>query len=126
MFFIVVYDASGKAFASGSGFFISSSGLAVTNFHVINGAASAKIMTTDYEVYNVAGIYDFREDYDLALLQINGSDFPYLEIGNSSTAKTGATVYTIGSPIGLDNTFLRASFQTRPVYSVIPRELHTD
>jgi S1-C subfamily serine protease len=105
VFFIEVYDSAGKALGSGSGFFISSNGIAVTNYHVIKGAASAKIMTTDGSVYDVAGIYDSSEGRDLALLQINGSSFPYLEIGDSSLIITGATVYTIGSPKGLDNTF---------------------
>ncbi|NLA87132.1 MAG: hypothetical protein GX847_07620, partial [Clostridiales bacterium] len=65
VFYIELYDSSGDAFASGSGFFISSDGLAVTNFHVIDGASSAKILATDGSVYDVAGVYDYNEDYDL-------------------------------------------------------------
>lgn len=105
VFYIELYNSTGTAYASGSGFFINSDGLAVTNFHVIDGASSAKIMTSDGAVYNVAGVYDYNEEYDLALLQITGSGFPYLELGDSSTVVTGATVYAIGSPKGLDNTF---------------------
>jgi S1-C subfamily serine protease len=104
VFFIAVYDASGNPFATGSGFFINSSGLAVTNYHVIDGAYSAKIQTTDKNTYDIAGVYDYNEDYDLALVQINGSGFPYLEIGDSSTAVTGSAIFAIGSPLGFDNT----------------------
>ena len=104
IFYIEVSDASGEAYASGSGFFISSSGLAVTNFHVISGAASARILTTDGSFYDVAGVYDYSEDYDLALLQIDGTGFPVLTVGDSDTVMTGATVYAIGNPNGLINT----------------------
>ena len=104
VFYIELYNASGKAYASGSGFFISSSGVAVTNYHVIKGASSAKILTTDGKIYDVAGVYDFSVQNDLALLQINGSNFPYLEMGDSSKVVNGQKIYAIGSPRGLDNT----------------------
>lgn len=107
VFYIQVYDASGKAYASGSGFFISSTGVAVTNYHVIAGASSAKILTTDDKVYDVSGVYDYSADYDLALLQISGGNFPFLQMGDSSSVVTGQTVYAIGSPEGLDNTFTK-------------------
>ena len=105
VFYIVVYNAQGQAFASGSGFFINNTGLAVTNFHVIEGASSATIMTTDNEIYDVAGVYDYNEDYDLALLQIDGDGFPFLPVGDSNSVLTGATVYAIGNPQGLTSTF---------------------
>jgi hypothetical protein len=105
VFYIEVFDSVGNPFASGSGFFISSSGVAVTNYHVIEGAASAKITMTDGKIYDIAGVYDYNESYDLAILQITGNGFPYLELGDPSTVVTGATVYAIGSPRGLDNTF---------------------
>jgi S1-C subfamily serine protease len=105
VFYIVVFDGNGNAFKSGSGFFINSTGLAVTNYHVIEGASSALIMTTDDEVYDVTGVYDYNEEYDLALLQVDGSGFPFLPIGDSDTVVQGATVYAIGNPQGMTNTF---------------------
>lgn len=102
VFYIVVYDADGKAFASGSGFFIDSQGTAVTNYHVIEGASSAKILTAGSQTqYDVVGVYDYDEENDWAILKIDGSDFPYLKPG--AAAVGGATVYAIGSPESLDN-----------------------
>jgi hypothetical protein len=120
VFYIELYDETGEAFASGSGFFISGSGVAVTNYHVIEDAYSAKIMTSAGGVYNVAGVYDYSEEHDLALLQIEGSGFPYLEMGDSSSLATGSTVYTIGSPLGLDNTIAQGiiSNASRPIFGV--------
>lgn len=105
VFYLEVYDASGQALRSGSGFFLTSDGVAVTNYHVIEGAASAKItLSQDGSVYDVAGVYSYDADRDVALLQIQGSAFPYLSLGDSDSVQSGETVYAIGSPLGLDNT----------------------
>lgn len=103
VFYLVVYDENGEAFASGSGFFLSSDGLAVTNYHVIENAYSARIMTTDGSVYQVEGVYDYDAGRDVALLKIKGSGFPYLSPGQK-TVSQGMTIYTIGSPRQFDNT----------------------
>ena len=105
VFCIVVYDGSGEPLGLGSGFFIDSSGLAITNHHVIEGASSAAVLTTDGEVYDVAGVYDSSKDYDLALLQVDGGGFSYLPVGDSDEVVMGETVYAIGNPEGLTNTF---------------------
>jgi len=104
VFYIEIYDKGGNALASGSGFFISSSGVAVTNYHVIDGAYSAKIKTSNGETHDVLGVYDYSTGNDLALLQIDGSGFSYLDVGYSAQIVTGSTIYAIGSPLGLDNT----------------------
>jgi S1-C subfamily serine protease len=104
VFFIMVYDAGGRPIATGSGFFISSSGDAVTNYHVIKNASSAVIKISSGEEYNVLGITGFNKENDLALLKIDGDGFSYLEIGDASVSSTGATIYAIGSPLGFSNT----------------------
>lgn len=104
IFYIEVYNASGAATASGSGFFIDSQGTAVTNYHVIDGAYSAKITVSDTgKIYDVLGVYDYSIDGDWAVLKIGGTGFPYLDIGAPATVVGGATVYAIGSPLGLQN-----------------------
>jgi S1-C subfamily serine protease len=103
VFYLEVYDQNGRAFASGSGFFISADGVAVTNYHVIEGASSAKVKTSDGKVYNVSGVYDYDVKRDIALLKIDGKGFSYLT-SDKSTLSNGMTVYAIGSPQGYDNT----------------------
>lgn len=105
VFYIEVYDARGQAFATGSGFFIDSEGTAVTNYHVIDGAYSAKVKIGDTEeFYDVEGLYDCDEANDWAVIKVSGSEFDYLTMGDYSTVVGGATVYAIGSPLGLQNT----------------------
>lgn len=103
VFYIEVYDEAGTALATGSGFFISADGVAVTNFHVIEQASAAKITTSDGEVYDVLGLYDYDEECDIALLQIDGSGFSCLPIAETAPAG-GDTVYTLGAPLGLAST----------------------
>ena len=105
VFFVMAYDSQGDAIWSGSGFFIDSTGTAVTNYHVVDGAYALKITTSDtQEVYNVLGVCDYNEDEDWAILKINGTGFPYLNLAGSETVVGGATVYAIGSPLRLQNT----------------------
>lgn len=104
IFYIELYDANGEPISSGSGFFIDSKGTAITNYHVIEGASSAKIMTTDDKVYDVEGVYDFDKTLDIAKIKIKGSGFNYVNIANSGTVVGGSKTYAIGSPLGLDNT----------------------
>ena len=110
VFYIEIYDKEGLSLKTGSGFFISATGLAVTNYHVVIGAYSAKITTDDGEVLDVTGIYDYNWKRDTALIQIDRKDdrdFAYLETADSSDLKTGATVYTLGSPLGLQASFTK-------------------
>ncbi len=105
VFYVIVYDANGEAFATGSGFFVKSSGVAVTNYHVIDGAHSARIILPDSQKeYIIAGVYDYDEDEDWAIIKVNGSGFSTLDIATSESVKTGQKIYTIGSPLGLQNT----------------------
>ena len=105
VFYIEVYNAEGRAVSSGSGFFVDGNGTAVTNYHVIDDAVSAKITVSDTQkTYDIAGVYAYDEDEDWALIKIDGSGFSYLSVGTPGTAVGGATVFAIGSPLGLQNT----------------------
>ena len=106
VFFIEVYDEYGDAIASGSGFFIDSYGTAVTNHHVIYGADSAKVTLSDsfgkdMETLDVLGVYDWNEEEDWAVLKVDISGNSFLQVGDASSAAGGATVYALGSPLGL-------------------------
>ncbi len=105
VFMIEIYNTVGNLIGTGSGFFIDSSGLAVTNHHVIESASSAVAVMPDGTTYDVAGVYDSDENLDLALLQIDGSGFPYLDIGDSTSILTGSNIYAIGYPGGIAQTF---------------------
>jgi serine protease Do len=84
----------------GSGFIIDPSGIAVTNNHVVTGAALLKVWVggNKDKVYN-AKVLGVSECSDLAVIKITGSDFPYLQ-WHDGTPKVGLEVYAAGYPLG--------------------------
>ena len=107
VFYVEVFDEDGVSVKTGSGFFISGSGLAVTNYHVVIGAHKMEITMDNGDVFDVAGIYDYDWKNDIALIKIDVSDVPYLECADPTELQTGATIYTLGSPLGLQASFSR-------------------
>ena len=102
---ITTYRPGGQQVAMGSGFYISASGLLVTNYHVIEGAYSIKVSNGTSECY-VNRIESYNKEKDIAILSVNitSAKVPYLEL-NTALPTVGDTVYTMGSSLGLTNTF---------------------
>jgi serine protease Do len=84
----------------GSGFIIDPSGIAVTNNHVVTGAALLKVWVggNKEKVYN-ARVLGVSECSDLAVIKIDGADFPYLDWYDGSP-KVGLEIYAAGYPLG--------------------------
>ena len=92
------------ALTTGSGFFITSDGIAVTNLHVIEDISSATITTSNGKTYPVEGVLAVEPEADLAIIKIGGSGFAYLETGDPSSLRTAQRIYCLGAPYGLSNT----------------------
>lgn len=89
----------------GSGFYVSSDGHIITNYHVIEGAISIVIVENDGTKYTgEVRVIGYDKEKDIAILDINKTVGKYLELGNSDETKLGEDIYTIGSPLGLQNT----------------------
>jgi len=84
----------------GSGFIIDPSGIAVTNNHVVTGAALLKVWVggDTNKVYN-ARILGVSECSDLAVIDIDGDGFSYLP-WYEGAANVGLEVYAAGYPLG--------------------------
>ncbi|MGA7272558.1 MAG: trypsin-like peptidase domain-containing protein, partial [Acidimicrobiia bacterium] len=94
--FTVSYNAAGR----GSGFIIDPSGLAVTNNHVVTGAGLLKVWIggDTNKTYN-ARILGVSECSDLAVIDIDGDGFPYLD-WHEGPINVGLDVYAAGFPLG--------------------------
>ena len=83
----------------GSGFFVSSDGLLVTNRHVVSDTnAEYTILTNNGETHN-AKVLARDTTFDIAVLKVEDKGFSYLEFGNSDTVKAGQTVIAIGNAL---------------------------
>jgi S1-C subfamily serine protease len=94
------YSATGAATVYGSGFFISSDGLIVTNYHVIDLAVTGSVELDDGRTLPIESVVGFDEQLDLAILRVRGDGFPTCSLGNSEGVVVGDSVVAIGSPGG--------------------------
>ena len=106
VFLIETFDEDGETIRTGSGFFISGAGLAVTNLHVIDNAASAIITLSGGEEYPVRGVHAVSDEHNLAMISVDSGigGWSYLRLADSDLIEVGNTVYALGSPLGLINT----------------------
>ena len=87
--------------AKGSGFIISSSGIIVTNNHVVNQAKTVSVTLSDGSTYP-ATVLGTDSRTDLAVLKINaGRPLPYVDLGSSANVEPGEWVVAMGNPFGL-------------------------
>ncbi|NQE48461.1 DegQ family serine endoprotease [Herbaspirillum rubrisubalbicans] len=87
----------------GSGFIISADGFILTNAHVVDGASEVYVTLTDKREFK-AKIVGSDTRTDVAVLKIDGSNLPRLNMGDSDKIRVGEWVLAIGSPFGLENT----------------------
>lgn len=85
--------------SSGSGFFISSDGIAVTNNHVVTGAAFLQVYVEGEDEPRNAKILGVSECSDLAVIDVDGDGFSYLS-WYSDDLSVGKDIYAAGFPLG--------------------------
>lgn len=88
--------------ALGSGFFISADGYVVTNNHVVDNASEVEVTMDDGKTLD-AKVIGTDSKTDLALLKVEGNDFPYVRLAGQK-ARIGDWVVAIGNPFGLGGT----------------------
>ncbi|MBU1099008.1 MAG: trypsin-like peptidase domain-containing protein [Bacteroidetes bacterium] len=101
----------------GSGIIISKDGYILTNNHVVDNATAVTVFTNDREEYE-AVVVGTDPLTDLAVIKIEGDDFPAAHLGNSENVKVGQWVMAIGNPLSF------ASTVTAGIVSAMGRDLN--
>jgi len=82
---------------SGSGFFVTDSGVLATNAHVARGEQSLIALLPDGQQLDAKVVY-VDSDIDIALAKVEGRGFPHLTLADISTVHQGENVLAIGNP----------------------------
>lgn len=105
----MVITSDGQNTFQGSGFFISDTGIAVSNYHVFKGTSIGleQIQISSGKVLNVDEVIAKSDEDDFIIFRVEqdrNSKFNYIPIA-SRNSLVGEKIYAIGSPQGLENTF---------------------
>ncbi|MFZ1570192.1 MAG: DegQ family serine endoprotease [Thiolinea sp.] len=102
--------------AMGSGFIVSQDGYIVTNTHVIDNASKIKVTLNDKRELTAKVIG--KDKYsDIALLKVEATGLPMVNLGDSDKLEVGQWVVAIGAPFGLDHS------ATQGIVSALSRSL---
>ena len=105
----------------GSGVIISKDGYIVTNNHVIDGADEIIVKLNDNREFK-GRMIGTDPNSDLALVKIEGADFPTIPVGDSDALKVGEWVLAVGNPFNLTSTvtagIVSAKARTLGVYGI--------
>ncbi len=89
--------------ALGSGVIISPEGYILTNNHVIDKATEVTVTLADKREFK-ARVVGTDSHTDIAVLKIDGSNFPSITLGDSNKVEVGDIVLAIGDPFGVGQT----------------------
>src|SRR5258708_9775313 len=87
----------------GSGGIVSPEGYVLTNNHVVDGATDVKVTLSDKRELK-APIIGTDPKTDVAVLKLEGSNFPAIKLGDSSNVQVGDYALAIGNPFGVGQT----------------------
>lgn len=82
---------------SGTGFFVTDTGVMVTNAHLARGEESLRAVLPGGQELEAKVVY-VDPDLDIALAKVEGKDLPHLTLADASTVRQGESVLAIGNP----------------------------
>lgn len=87
----------------GTGFVIDPTGLVATSLHVVGESRPVVARLANGREIPILAIHAFDRHVDLAILRVDATNLPALNLGNSDALPVGAEVVALGNPLGLEN-----------------------
>ena len=108
---------------SGSGFIVSQDGYILTNNHVVEGADRVTVKLSNGRQY-IAKVLGGDPTTDVAVIKIEGKEFPHVTLGDDAGLRIGEWVLAIGNPLDLDFTVTAGivSAKGRAIPGLLDRE----
>jgi len=85
---------------AGTGFIVKSNGYIVTNRHVVDDQSARYTVLLTSGAQKSAEVVYRDSEIDVAILKIEGSDYPFVSLGNSDALKLGQSIFAIGNAFG--------------------------
>ena len=117
----VAVDLDNGRMSIGTGVIFQADGYLLTNHHVVSGGTACTVLLADGTPYEAKFVAS-DAGHDLAVLKIEGENFPTAEFLDSDTLNVGDTVYAIGTPLDVD---MSGTF-TNGIVSSMNREMQLD
>jgi TonB family protein len=96
VFWITVFDSSGKLLRTETAFFISGEGRFITTAHAIEGGINAVAKMADGRIYDVSGVLAASTTVDLAVLQADVKYVPFLTLNRNPNLEPDRRVVVVG------------------------------
>jgi serine protease Do len=90
-----------KSRVYGTGFIVSKDGYILTNHHVVEDAEEVTVIMQG-EQKHTAKVIGVDPKTDVAVIKIDGENFPFITLGDSTSLEVGEWVMAIGNPFGLE------------------------
>jgi serine protease Do len=90
--------------SEGSGFIVRPDGFIYTNYHVVEGADKVEVKLKDGREFS-ARVFGTDEKTDIAVLKVEASNLPVVQLADSDQVRVGQFAFAIGAPFKLDYTF---------------------
>jgi S1-C subfamily serine protease len=107
--------------AAGTGFVISNDGVIVTNNHVVEGATKIQAVFSDGTTKR-ATVLGKNAVSDLAVVKVDGTNLPTIQLGDSDQVQVGDDVVAIGNALALQG----GLSVTRGIISGLHRQVGTN
>lgn len=91
----------GRNRGTGTGFIVDQSGAIVTNFHVVEGGLSIRVVMADGRRFD-ARVIGGDPEADLAVLDVDAEGLPTIPLGNSDELRLGEPVVALGFALALE------------------------
>lgn len=102
-------------FSRGTAFFVTEDGYLITNKHVVSYTDADFTVTIDGVEQNAEVVYK-DDDYDLAVLKINGGDYRAVDIAESDNVEIGDEIITIGNALGREKSISSGEIKNTDEY----------
>ena len=97
-------EGEGSGGGLGSGMIYRADGYIITNAHVVRGAKTVAVKMNDGREFKRAKVVGSDDRTDIAVVKIDGTNLPFVKLGDSNNVNVGDWAIAVGNPFGLEHT----------------------